>query len=503
MELIELISRAAPNSDVTLPSGEFEGPLVINKPLRLKGKNTTIWAKRSPVIRVTSSGVSLSDIRAEITEGSTEEPALIADFMTAANNVEVLGRVSGFGAEDGYFDIPRTIELGKFPADEENSFKLEVNVPARTEIVCEMREVKFSPNVLNAGRNELTITISGISAQTFLYAQALFRSQFTRRVYLTGRPDPNAERAVLKPIYSAPKRETVSATDGYPSSEAHSPSRSGGNAGAMPQLSERAAETAAQAIREIMHGSANAAQNSTAQNAAPSTVHIPTTQNGAVPTSGQHGAHLSTMPNVNYPSQAAAPSSAATDVISMTGKQAAEPQNPNLPPLAMKRGQRVGLSQYLGSKFTVRFSANAPRGVEIDPYVFLLQAGDRAAGDEGLVFFGNSVSPNGEARYFSEDGRVEIDLSKVSSQVQKIALAYSIYDGGAAKNFRMVGSPRVALLSNGERVTFAIDALSDEATIVAMEFYRYKGEWKISAVGAGFKDGLAKLCNRYGIEVEG
>lgn len=434
MELNELISRASPNSEVILPSGEFEGPLVINKPLRLKGKSTTIWAKRSPVIRVTAGGVTLSDIRVEITEGSIEEPAITADIMTAASNVEVLGRVSGFGAEDGFFDIPRTIELGKFPADEENTFKLEVNVPAKTEIICEMREVKFSPNVLNAGRNELTITVSGISAQTFLYAEALFKSQFTRRVYLTGRPDPNAERAVLKQIYSAPRRDAVSS----------------------PQLSERAVETAAQAIHEIMHGSTD----QTAQ-------------------------------------------SAATDVIPMAGRQVAAPQNPNLPPLDMKRGQRVGLSQYLGSKFTVRFSANAPRGMEIDPYVFLLQVGDRAVGDEGLVFFGNENSPNGEVRYFPEDGRVEVDLSRVSSQIQKIALAYSIYDGGAAKNFRAVGSPRVALLSNGERVTFTMDGLSDEATIVAMEFYLYKGEWKISAVGAGFKDGLAKLCNRYGIEVEG
>lgn len=434
MELNELISRASPNSEVILPSGEFEGPLVINKPLRLKGKSTTIWAKRSPVIRVTAGGVTLSDIRVEITEGSIEEPAITADIMTAASNVEVLGRVSGFGAEDGFFDIPRTIELGKFPADEENTFKLEVNVPAKTEIICEMREVKFSPNVLNAGRNELTITVSGISAQTFLYAEALFKSQFTRRVYLTGRPDPNAERAVLKQIYSAPRRDAVSS----------------------PQLSERAVETAAQAIHEIMHGSTD----QTAQ-------------------------------------------SAATDVIPMAGRQVAQPQNPNLPPLDMKRGQRVGLSQYLGSKFTVRFSANAPRGMEIDPYVFLLQVGDRAVGDEGLIFFGNESSPNGEVRYFPEDGRVEVDLSRVSSQIQKIALAYSIYDGGAAKNFRAVGSPKVALLSNGERVTFTMDGLSDEATIVAMEFYLYKGEWKISAVGAGFKDGLAKLCNRYGIEVEG
>lgn len=472
MKLNELISRAAPNSEVTLPSGEFEGPLVINKPLRLKGKNTTVWARKSPVIRVSSSGVTLSDIRAEITEGSIEEPAITANFMTAVSGVEVLGRVSGFGVEDGFFDIPRTIELGKFPAESENSFKLEVNVPAKTEIICEMREVKLSPSVLNAGRNELTITISGISAQTFLYAEVLFKSKFTRRVYITGRPDANASQAVLKPIYSAPRRDAVSVTANAGQLSERAVEAAARVAAALipstpRRLSERAVEAAAQTIRETMHSTEDqsAAQSSTA------------------PKPEEH--------------------SAATEVISMAGRQTTAPKEPNLPPLDMKRGQRVGLSQYLGDKFTVRFSANTPRGMEIDPYVFLLQIGDRAIGDEGLIFFGNESSANGEARYFSDDGRVEIDLSRVSPQIQKIALAYSIYDGGAAKNFRTVGSPKVVLGSVDERVTFTMNELSDETTIVAMEFYLYKGEWKISAVGAGFKDGLAKLCNRYGIEVEG
>ncbi len=425
MELNEMISRASPNSEVVLPSGEFEGPLIINKPLRVKGKSTTVWAKRSPVIRITSGGVTIEDIRAEITEGSIEEAAITANTACGAKNVEVLGRVSGFGTEDGYFDIPRTIELGKFPADRENSFKLEVNVPAKTEIICEMREVKLSPSVLNAGRNELTITISGISAQTFLYAELLFRSKFTRRVYLTGRPDPNAETAVLKTVYTAPERKPE------PKQEA-----------AENTLSPQAIEAAAQAIHEIMQGT-------------------------------------------------------KTDVIPLAGRQEA------LAALDMKRGQRVGLMQYLGEKFEVRFSADIPRGMEIDPYVFLLESGDKALGDEGLIFFGNERSPNGEVRYFAEDGHIGIDLSKVDLRIQKIAVAYSIYDGGAAKSFSAVGSPKAELISDNGRVTFIMDGLSDEATIVALELYLYKGEWKISAVGAGFKDGLAKLCNRYGIEVEG
>ena len=430
MDVNEIISRAAPNGEVTLPSGEFEGPLVINKPLRVRGKNTTIWAKKSPVIRISSGGVTIEDIRAEITEGSIEEPAVIvessAESSAAARNVEILGRVSGFGAEDGYFDIPRTIALGGFPANEENTYKLTVNVPAKTEIVCEIREVRFEPKTLQPGKNELTIHVSGISAQTFLYAEVLFKSQFTRRVYLTGKPDASAEKAVLKEIYTAPDRTSIPVTAGT------------------------------------------------------ETVTVP--------------------PSAAAPTPIPEPSAAAvTDVISnASGKQ----QDPTLPTLDMKRGQRVGLSQYLGDRFEVWFTANAAHGIEIDPYVFLLEDGDKAVGDEGLIFFGNTRSQNGEAQYFPEDGHVGIDLSKAPIGIRKIALAYSIYDGGAEKNFRSVSSPRVSLRAGGERVTFAMEDLSDEATIVALEFYLYKGEWKISAVGAGYKDGLAKLCNRYGIEVE-
>ena len=460
MNVNDYISRAAPNGEVILPSGEFEGPLVINKPLRLRGKNTTIWAKKSPVIQITSSSVTIEDIRAEITEGSIEEPAITSIVACSAKNVEILGRVSGFGAEDGYFDIPRTIELGKFPGDKENSYKLEVNVPAKTEIVCEIREVKFEPSTLQAGRNELTITVSGISAQTFMYAEVLFKSQFTRRVYLTGKPDDAAEQAVLKPIYTAPQREAIqfTAPEPPPTPEPTAPSATQTKSETSGKMSETAIEVAAQAIREMMRAPATA--------------------------------------------DAVASENAKTDVISMVGRQITAPQNPNLPPLDMKRGQRVGLTQYLGDRFEVWFTANTPSGIEIDPYVFLLESGDKASGDEGLIFFGNARSQNGEVQYFSEDGHIEIDLSKAPPQIQKIALAYSIYDGGAAKNFRTVGSPRVSLRAGSERVTFTVDGLTEEATIIAMEFYLYKGEWKISAVGAGYKDGLAKMCNRYGIEVE-
>ncbi len=408
MDIKQIIANASAGASVTLPSGEFEGPLVISKPLHLIGKNTTIWAKKSPVIEINSNGVTIENIRAELTEGSVNDTAVIANVLASAKNIEVLGGVRGFGAEDSFFDVPRTIKLGEFAAESVNTFTLAVNVPDKTEIVCAMREITFSPNVLSAGRNELTVTVSGISAQTYLYAEALFKTKFTRRIYLTGRPKTDIPCAEKKPVYTAPERDFT------------------------------------------------------------------------------HAARL--------PEPISSP--AATDVISMT-----RTPDTSLPALDMKRGQRVSLSQYIGSRFDIFFTCEKPRGFEIDPYVFLLGEDEQSLGDSGLIFFGNERSENGEAVYVPADGHIEIDLAKTDFRVRRIALAYSIYAGDTQKSFSSVRTPRVSIRAGGERVSFVMDGLTSEATVVAMEFYLYKGEWKISAVGAGYKDGMAKLCNRYGIEV--
>lgn len=408
MDIKQIVANAPVGSALTLPSGEFEGPLVISKPLHLIGKNTTIWAKRSPVIEINSNGVTIENIRAELTEGGINDIAVAANVLASAKDIEVLGGVRGFGAEDGWFDVPRTIELGEFAAEGVNTFALDVNVPDKTEIVCGIREVTFSPTVLSAGRNSVTVTVSGISAQTYLYAEVLFKSRFTRRIYLTGRPKADVPCAEKKSVYTAPERD-------------------------------------------FSHTAA-------------------------------------------FPEPISAPT--ATDVISMT-----RTPDTSLPALEMKRGQRVSLSQYIGSRFEIFFTCEKPRGYEIDPYVFLLGENEQSLGDSGLIFFGNERSENGEVVYFPNDGHVEIDLAKVDFRVRKIALAYSIYAGDTQKNFSSVRIPRVSIRAGGERVSFVMDGLAAEATVVAVEFYLYKGEWKLSAVGAGYKDGMAKLCNRYGIEV--
>lgn len=391
---------------LTLPAGELEGPVVIAKPLHIVGKGTTIWAKHGAAITVTSSGVTLENLRVELTESSPDDTAILSDFPTAVKNVEVLGKVKGFGAADGFFDVPRTIELGSFAADETNTFQLTVNVPERTEILCDMRDVQFSPSVLETGRNTLFVTVSNITAQMLLYTEMLFRSTFTRRIYLSGKPVSGIPAVSAKQLYTAPIRSR--------------------DAASIPQPAP------------------------------------------------------------------------PTDVISISASRTSQPASGRI---SLQRGQRVALSQHIGMRFSVFFSGNVPNGWEVDPYVFLVDANGKTPDDSGLVFFGNERSPGGEAVYYPVNGRVEFDLAKADPRITKIVLAYSIYAGDASRTFAGIQSPCVRLRDAEDKVIFPIEGLTTEITVVALEFYLYKGEWKISAVGSGYNDGMARLCNYYGLEV--
>ena len=401
----EIISRTPTGGTAVLPSGEFEGPVYITKPLRLVGSNTTIWAKRGSVIEITCANAAIEGLRVELTEGDLSEAAIVTNYPASVKDVELLGQCRGFGAEDALFDFPRAIDLGRFAAEQTNTYKLKVLVPSEAEIICSTNGLSFSPSKLTAGMNEVTITINGFSAMNYLYSEVLVKSMFTRRIYVSGRPTENGELAVGKLLYEA---------------------------------QERSAQTAPQAV------------------------------------------------------------AAPADVISVdTPAPLGE-----LPLLDMRKGQRVSLYQYVGNKCTLRFSGSIPAGIEIDPYVFLLDNDEKSLGEKGLVFFGNESSQNGEVRYFPADGRIEVDFEKMDYRVQRIAIAYSIYDGNAAKCFSKVGSPRIDISASGtDKISYSMYGLNDEVTVVAMEIYLYKGEWKVSAVGRGYRDGLVKLCNNYGIEV--
>lgn len=152
---------------------------------------------------------------------------------------------------------------------------------------------------------------------------------------------------------------------------------------------------------------------------------------------------------------------------------------------------------------------------DLDASAFLLGANDKLITDSDFVFYNNLNARNGAVVHKGDnrDGAGEgddeviiIDFSKIPDEIQKIAICVSIYDESNRLTFGQVSNAfvRVAKLNNefdtvGEdQLRFDLgEEFSIETALLVCEIYRYNGEWKFNAVGAGYSGGLEALVNKY------
>lgn len=398
------------DGEVVLPVGEIEGPFTITKPCRIKGNNTTIWARTAPVLVIDTPGVTLENIRVEVTEGYESNIALLSTTGdTVVQNCEVFGRTKGFDQEDKNFDIPRMIKLGDFSANEENIFQIQVFVSNATIIKSDICGLEFSPLNLSLGYNTITIKTDKLKDKSCIYGEIIFKSDFNRRTYISGKASSNITQCIKnKSVYKA-KEGLVMQT-----------------AVCAPPLSRETQSTIFSA-----------------------------------PTSVHAGGFVD-----------------------------------------LKKGQRISINQTLGNNAKIMFNYSCMTRMEIDPYIFLLNSDGKTNSDESLVFFGNKQSIDGAVKYNEMDTSFEIDFSKVDPLIQKIDVTYSIYGDNPNNNFSKVKEPILHIYSNNvEKMRYKINDLLTETTVVAVEFYRYNSEWKINAIGSGYRNGLKQLCESFGILV--
>ncbi len=411
VDIQRLLDNCLPDTPVRLAVGEFEGPFYIRKPCTVTGASTTLWAKKGPVLVITSNGVKIKNLRVEITEHSANADDFTCLVSTAADtkyeNVEVIGNIKGIRGEEEAWDIPQVIDLGKLPAESRASFVMEVQVPVGVRLKSTIRDISISPEYLMPGRNKITIASEKLKEGTFIYGEILFESMFVRRAYINGAVMPNMS--------------------GY--------------------VNNRVVYQASSHVPAIMPGSANTV----------SALNI-------------------IAPMVSDPS------------VSI-----------------LKRGQRLSINGILEDKIQLNLTwSSMIQQMDIDPYVFMLEKNGKASGDDSLIFFGNPSSGCGGVKCLDDNGdkSILIDLTKISGEISTISVAYSIYGNNPNNNFSKIVDPVIRILSGGrEKLRFFAKDLLIETTIVAIEFYRYKNEWKINTVGAGFRDGLKRLCESYGLSV--
>jgi tellurium resistance protein TerD len=151
---------------------------------------------------------------------------------------------------------------------------------------------------------------------------------------------------------------------------------------------------------------------------------------------------------------------------------------------------------------------------DLDASAFLLTATGKVRGDHDFIFYNqlksqdHSVEHTGDNRSGQGDGDDEtllVDLSKVSPEIEKVAITVTIHDAQTrGQNFGQIANAFIRVVNkdtNVEVVRFDLaEDYSTETAMVFGEVYRHNGEWKFKAVGQGYSGGLAAMCQQYGIK---
>lgn len=191
-------------------------------------------------------------------------------------------------------------------------------------------------------------------------------------------------------------------------------------------------------------------------------------------------------------------------------------------PINLVKGQKVNLTKGTPGLTNIRVglgwdinSFDSGSDFDLDSSVFM--AGDSGkclcAGD--FIFYGNlvhasgAVKHNGDNRTGAGDGddeSIEVNLSKVPSNIKKLVFTVTIYDAeNRRQNFGQVSNSYIRLTNQAtgeELVRYDLgEDFSIETAIVVGELYRNGDSWKFNAIGSGYSGGLAALCDSFGLNV--
>ena len=187
--------------------------------------------------------------------------------------------------------------------------------------------------------------------------------------------------------------------------------------------------------------------------------------------------------------------------------------------VSLVKGANVSLSReapgiekvLVGLGWDVRATDGA--AFDLDASCFLLEATGKVPNDRALIFYNQLKSECGSVEHTGDnltgegegdDEVINIDLTKVPANIQRLAVAVTIHEADQRRqNFGMVSSAFIRVVdqkTNREIARF--DLSEDASTNTAMifgELYRHNNEWKFKAIGQGFDGGLGPLARSFGV----
>ncbi|WP_447645453.1 TerD family protein [Nocardioides zeae] len=188
--------------------------------------------------------------------------------------------------------------------------------------------------------------------------------------------------------------------------------------------------------------------------------------------------------------------------------------------ITLQKGGNVSLAKAAGAPLTklsiglgwdVRSTTGAD--FDLDASALLLGEAGKVLSDQHFVFYNNLTSPDGSVHHTGDnltgegdgdDEVIEVDLTLVPAQVQRIVFPVSIHDAHArGQSFGQVTNAfiRVVDAVRGSEVA-RFDLTEDASTETAMvfgELYLRDGDWKFRAIGQGYASGLLGIVQDFGV----
>lgn len=152
---------------------------------------------------------------------------------------------------------------------------------------------------------------------------------------------------------------------------------------------------------------------------------------------------------------------------------------------------------------------------DLDACAFMLTSSGKVRDDRDFIFYNQLLSSCGSLQHMGDnrDGQgegddevIEIDLTKVPANVERVSFTVTIHDSSQrGQNFGMVSNAFIRIVNMQDNIEIARYDLSEDASvetaIIFAELYKNNGEFKFRAVGQGFAGGLGPLCRNYGVNV--
>ena len=163
----------------------------------------------------------------------------------------------------------------------------------------------------------------------------------------------------------------------------------------------------------------------------------------------------------------------------------------------IQRGQKVRLSDLTaGTDLYVGVNLEAP-GLAFDITLFGLDAQEKMAGDDWLIFFNNAQSPDGSVQQLGAQAgdheSFRTTLDKVPASIDRLAFVGTV-DG--AGTMAQLSSGYLRIVAGGDEVarySLSGSDFTSENTVMLGEFYRRDG-WRFTAIGQGFAGALLHMA---------